>query len=226
MAIVLLLIVFTGFSRTLFMRPLFQVPPIPWYLYVHGGVLTCWFVFFVVQTNLVASRRIDLHRRLGVAGAILAVAVVGISLFAVLDQPHRFGTGHLPAPYLVVLDALWAGIALLVFFPIAVTAALLLRARPETHRRLMLLASIAMIGPAVGRLGPFVHSWTGLAEIPFNLLFLLGLPLTLVVHDLRAKRRLHSATVWGVTAYLLVAVFAGHAIAPTELGRAVFSALE
>jgi hypothetical protein len=114
---------------------------------------------------------------------------------------------------------------MLVFFPITVATALAVRHRPEAHRRLMLLAAMALIGPAVGRLGPFVHAWTGFAEIPFNLLVLFGLPLSLVVHDLRSRGRLHPATAWGIAAYLVVNVFAGHAVAPTEVGRALFGAL-
>jgi hypothetical protein len=83
-----------------------------------------------------------------------------------------------------------------------------------------------LIGPAVGRLGPFVHSWTGLPEIPFNLVVLLALPLSLVVHDLRTARRLHPATAWGTAAYVVINVFGGHVFAATELGRALFRALE
>jgi hypothetical protein len=65
-----------GFAPTLYLRPLFAVPPIPGYLYVHGSVLTAWFVWLVVQTTMVRTGRTALHRRFGVIGAVIAAAVV------------------------------------------------------------------------------------------------------------------------------------------------------
>ena len=46
-ALALLAVVAIGFSRTLFLRPFFAVPPIPFYLFVHGFVLTSWFLLLV-----------------------------------------------------------------------------------------------------------------------------------------------------------------------------------
>ena len=48
-AITLLVIVVVGFAPTLFLRPLFDVPPRPLYLYFHGAVLSGWFVWLVVK---------------------------------------------------------------------------------------------------------------------------------------------------------------------------------
>jgi len=62
--------------------PVFKPLPIPGYLYLHGIVLTSWFVWFTMQTFLIQSRRTALHRRLGVAGAVLAVAVPFAGLLA------------------------------------------------------------------------------------------------------------------------------------------------
>lgn len=42
-------------------------------LHAHGFVMTAWFLLFGAQTWLVEAHRIDLHRRLGVLGAILSV---------------------------------------------------------------------------------------------------------------------------------------------------------
>src|SRR4030095_16158501 len=70
-----LVIVLSGFAPTLYLRSVFKPVPIPGYLYLHGIVLTSWFVWFAVQTMLIQVRRTALHRRLGVVGAVLAVAV-------------------------------------------------------------------------------------------------------------------------------------------------------
>ena len=52
-------------------REFFPVEPIPGYLYVHGAVLTSWFVWLVLQTSLVRGGNTALHRRMGVIGAII-----------------------------------------------------------------------------------------------------------------------------------------------------------
>jgi len=82
MSAVILAIVLSGFAPTLYLRPVFKPLPIPGYLYLHGIVLTSWFVWFTMQTFLIQSRRTALHRRLGVAGAVLAVAVPFAGLLA------------------------------------------------------------------------------------------------------------------------------------------------
>jgi hypothetical protein len=43
--------------------------------YVHGVVFAAWFLLLLVQPSLVTAGRVDLHRRLGLLGAALAVAV-------------------------------------------------------------------------------------------------------------------------------------------------------
>jgi hypothetical protein len=53
---VLLLIVLTGFSRTLYLKALFDVPEIPASVLAHGVVLTAWFAGLFLQTVLVAGR--------------------------------------------------------------------------------------------------------------------------------------------------------------------------
>src|SRR5215510_1481756 len=82
MSAVILAIVLSGFAPTLYLRPVFKPVPIPGYLYLHGIVLTSWFAWFFMQTLLIQSRRTALHRRLGVAGAVLAFAVPFAGLLA------------------------------------------------------------------------------------------------------------------------------------------------
>jgi hypothetical protein len=74
----LLLIVFLGFAPTFYLRPLFapyvRLRPVPWYRYVHGALMTLWYVLFLIQASLVAGGRVRLHRRVGVAAGLTAAA--------------------------------------------------------------------------------------------------------------------------------------------------------
>ncbi|HEV2701745.1 MAG TPA: hypothetical protein VGV09_08950 [Steroidobacteraceae bacterium] len=238
-SIFLLAIVLIGFSRTLFLRPLFQVPAMPWYVYVHGSVMAAWIVLLVVQASLVAAHRTDLHRRLGMLGAMLAVAVLGLSVFLTVEIPANFAvTGGLATtggPTLPLPDArqiFWGNLAAMTLFPILVAIALWQRRRPEVHKRLLLLASMAMIGPAAGRIAEFPALAGAAPSAPINtwvlalvVVLIVGTPLSLVAHDLLAARRLHRATVAGVLAFFVVTIGARMA-AGTAAGAALWTALQ
>jgi hypothetical protein len=240
MSIVLLLLVVSGFAPTLYLRAFFDVPPIPGYLYLHGGILTGWFVWLVVQTSLVQTARTATHRRLGVVGVVWAAAVVAGGLLATLNVvghavadgidlnadisaiPEVGVSGVTVAVFLS--NVVWPNIASVCAFAILVTSALLLRGRPQAHKRLMLIASISVIGPALAR----VSRWPpfGGEDSPFVLVVLLSLLAALVVHDLLTTKRVHPATlIGGALSILLGGVFSG-VIASSPFGLAFTRSLQ
>lgn len=183
---VLLLSVVVGFSPTFFLRSVFTERPLPLYLYVHGGVLTLWFSLAFVQSVLVAARRTSLHRRLGVVGGLTAAVLVPLSGFvAVRAIPRYVAAGVDPAEiqFIVIGDL----ISLVVFSGLVISA-LIWRYHRDWHRRLMAVASIMIVGPAIARLAR-----VGLA-VPVPAV-LLGLLVALGVNDTIQLGRLHRATV-------------------------------
>jgi hypothetical protein len=238
MSILLLVIVVTGFSRTFFLRWMFTVPPIAPHVFVHALVMTAWFTLFVVQTSLIAAHRIDLHRRLGVMGAVLAVAVAAVSLRAALGLPAHFKLDHVPNGTPMTAESMvqitWGNFASIALFCGFVATAILMRRRPEAHKRLLLLASITMVGAAIGRYVVLLNMWGGSTSVPglvrslliLTALLVIALPLTLVVHDVRTRRRLHPATAWGVAMSLLLGAGAQFGISATAVGKALINALQ
>ena len=99
-----------------------------------------------------------------------------------------------------------------------VATAILLRRTPQTHKRLIVLASIAIVGPALARISrwPVLGGEDGV----FIPLVLVALVLAVIAHDLVAEPRVHTATVMGCTAIVLGAI-AQQVIAGSELGLAV-----
>src|SRR6516225_5711861 len=87
-AIGLALIVLVGFAQTYYLKVLFGTPPLRLLLHVHGMVMTAWVVLFSVQVRLVAAHRTDLHRRLGVVGAVVAGMVLVVGVPVALSQGH------------------------------------------------------------------------------------------------------------------------------------------
>ncbi len=94
-AVVALLVVFAGFSRSFFLKGAFGSPELNALRLAHGIVMTLWFGLFLVQARLVASGRTALHRRLGVLGGLLAVGVVIVGVSLGIQAARQ---GHSPGP--------------------------------------------------------------------------------------------------------------------------------
>lgn len=187
-------VVFAGFSRTYYLKTLFGTPALPWLLHLHGALMTSWFVLFVVQTRLVAARRIRVHRRLGVFGGVLVVLIVIVGVAVAL----RFGVEH--AHRGRALQFMGFVLFVLLVFAILVGTALLLRRRPDYHKRLMLLSCLSLVGPGLTRL-PFEHVRFAAFLKTGGPLGLFGLDLLLVyaciAYDTWRNHRLHPAFVCG-----------------------------
>jgi hypothetical protein len=227
MSAALLLIVLLGFAPTLYLRPFFDVPEHPVYLLLHGAVLTVWFVWFFTQNIWVAIGRRDIHRRLGVVGVGIAFAVVAAGAVATLGLIPRAVARRrdVEADFGRYAGIVWANLGLLIEFSIFVSAAVWFRHRPAIHKRLMLLASISIVGPAIARIARFpalqVFDSRSTNEIVFTLSGLLALLLLMVVHDVASGRRLHPVTAMGVPGVFAAVVFFGLVVPNTALGQTV-----
>lgn len=177
-----------GFAPTYFLRPVFRpataLTPL---MHVHGLLFAAWTLLLVVQTTLVAARRTDLHRRLGVAGVVLAPLMLGAGgLLALSSARQGLAPGGLdPLTFLAV------PLGALAMFAAFFGAAMALRRTPATHKRLMLLATISIITPAIARLW-FAHQRPPIALGLTNLFVLVA-----IGHDWWRDRRVHPVYIWG-----------------------------
>ena len=192
MAVAFLLVVLVGFAKTLFLRPLFPERPSPHeaIFYVHGVVAVGWIVLFLVQTQLVAHGRAAPHRRLGLAGAVLAALTVVLGVWGALVAAARpTGFVGVPVPPLQFLAVPLFDIAL---FGLFVAFALLRRRELQAHKRWMLLATLNLLPAAIARI-PNVRMLGGpLAFVLLTDLFVVALCLW----DLPSRGRLHPVTLW------------------------------
>jgi hypothetical protein len=187
MSIALVITVFAGFAPTYYLRPYFNTAPLMPLLHLHGFVFTSWLVLFVTQTTLVAAHRTDIHRRLGVAGGMIAVLMV---LLGVTTALVRANQGATPLPGISPLSFLVVPLADMFVFSILVGTGFYFRRRPDVHKRLMLLATISILAAAIARL-PFAimragpPAFFGLTDV---------FVLACVLYDLVTLRRIHRAT--------------------------------
>jgi hypothetical protein len=195
MALLMAATVLIGFAPTYYLRTAFGAPvtlsgatQLTTLAQVHGAVFTAWVLLFVVQTALISQRKIGLHRRLGVAGVVLAATMVVVGYFTATTAAARGSTPPGVPPLVFLVVPLFD----LVLFAGFVAAAVLRRRNREAHKRLMLMAYVSIIAAAVARipgvfaLGPF--GFFGLAFV----FALIGMG-----YDLATRGRIHPVYIWG-----------------------------
>ena len=222
----LLACVLIGFSRTLYLRAYFDVPAIPTHVYVHGAVLTAWYVWFCVQASLIAVRRLDVHRRLGFIGVGLGVSVVATGLTAALRLAPRLRAkyGDIESDLDRLSGIVWGNFAMLFAFTIFLGSAVLWRRRPDIHKRLMLLASISIAAPALGRIARF-PTFDGIPDGAIAFGGLLALLIAVLLHDVVCEKRVHRVTLVGAPFLLVCLVLGGLVIANTDFARTFVDSL-
>jgi hypothetical protein len=195
MAVAMGLTVFAGFARTYYLRFFTGGPsatingnPFTALVHVHGALFTAWVLLFIIQTAFIASRRMTAHRRLGVAGAMLAAAMVTAGTSLAIATTARGAS----LPGADALAFLAIPIFDMVLFAGFVAIALANRRNKEMHKRLMLLAYVSIIVAAMSRI-PIAP-----APGPFTTL---GMSLFFVavgaIYDLLSRRRVHQVYLWG-----------------------------
>jgi hypothetical protein len=188
------LIAAVGFSRRYFL-PLaagtFDAPAI---VHLHGMITFTWIAFVILQTALVSTGRTAFHRSIGMAGIALGTllvytaAQVAILLLAreLRDggpSPREFVATLLSLPFLVT-GLLASGITYV--------------GRPETHKRLMMLATFVVLTPALARIIQMLDG--SLSRLMRNDLAGLasdGLVLIAIAYDVKAHGRPHPAYLVG-----------------------------
>ena len=76
MAAAFLAIIFLGFGPTYYWGQFQDAPQVRGLVHVHALIATGWCLLFLTQATLVATHRTRIHRKLGIAGTILALALV------------------------------------------------------------------------------------------------------------------------------------------------------
>jgi hypothetical protein len=188
MAMVMVGSVFVGFAPSFFLRPIMGTPgmlPITPLVALHGAIFSAWAVLFVAQVWLVAGRRTDLHRQLGIAAfGLLPLMIVTGTLAALYGEIRDSGPPIVP-------PMSWLAVPLLSIpaYGGLIWVALVQRRRPQVHKRLMYMAMVVMLAAALARI-PGLHGPLGIVVLPTIFVFIH------VGWDYRSLRRVHPTTMW------------------------------
>jgi hypothetical protein len=218
MAVVAMLIVTAGFGPGLF-DPSIRRAPLTISVAAHGAVFTAWLVLFLTQTLLIPKGQFAIHRRLGYAGAILAVLMVVSGYFTAIAMTRRGYdlSGDLVATVDDALTILVFQLGDLVSFSILVAAAVLYRRRADIHKRLMLLATVgALMGAPLAHV---IGHWPLLRDIkaPIILIPLVMLYFAGAVHDRLSRGRIHPVALWGAIGLFVGGNVRAAIIGPSDL---------
>jgi hypothetical protein len=186
MAVIMAGVVFAGFAPTFYLSHALNGPALTPLAQLHGVVFSLWMVLFVVQPMLVRTGRSPAHRWLGTAGGILAALMVVVGTVTGLAAAARgFAPGGGDARSFLIIPL--GGIAV---FGATVAAAIAFRAKPDIHKRLMLIANVSLLDPAIARMPFEVIALHPL--MPFGLACLIIVALAL--YDVATLGRVHRAT--------------------------------
>ncbi|HUA00209.1 MAG TPA: hypothetical protein VMB02_07760 [Candidatus Aquilonibacter sp.] len=187
-----------GFSHSYYLKVATGGRSFPLFVHVHAVVFTSWLVLFVAQTALVARGRVDIHRKLGVAGGALAALMLLVGLVTAVLGARA---GYLGVPGQEARDPqtfLIVPLRDIMIFSAFVALGIYFRREAQLHKRLMLLAVLGGLMP------PGVSRLPGMNRFPpaiglILLLFLLACP----VYDFVRYRRVYSAYLLGALVSLL-----------------------
>ncbi len=235
--LLLLALVLLAFTPTFFLRsaipqpPILDMPALPGLFVVHGIILIMWYVLLVVQPALVLSGNIALHRRMGLFGVVLAVAVLVSTLMMVQRFPGRMqalaAERGIPVAELEpgLNGILWLDLFMILLFARFVAAGIINRDRAQVHKRYMLFAGISLLFAATMRLGGIVSN---LVDMPVgmvvSLLLHLGLTISLLLHDRRIHKRV-LGTSWTCFVSYWVATILSVAVASMDEGEGLTALL-
>lgn len=192
MAAVALIAVLVGFARTYFLAGLFRAPLPNLLVHIHGAAFTLWILFFITQISLVTARRVDLHRRLGLLGFVLAIVMLVLGTVTASDslarhvaQPGTDTVEEVRAFYAVPLGAM-------LMFPTFIYFGYRNRLQPAAHKRLMWFATLSLLDAGFDR-------WPVFAPYSLPIVHLIcytPLLLLLIGYDWWSTGKVQRVTIW------------------------------
>jgi FtsH-binding integral membrane protein len=194
MALLLLGSVFLGFAHSYYLAGMFHAPLPSTIIHVHGALFSSWILFLLAQTTLVAAGRTDIHRRIGIAGFLLACLMVIVGVWAGTNALSRnFAPPGVDAKTFYVIP-----ITDMLVFAVLVFFAYRARFDSAAHKRIIIIATVALMIAAIAR-WPFpLLLGNPLAAALVSYLFLL----MLMAYDLWSTHKIHRATIWA-SAFLI-----------------------
>ena len=190
MTVLLAAVVMIGFAPTYYLAGGFLAPLPSRIVHVHAAVFSTWMILLMVQTGLISAKRVGWHRKLGMAGFVLAIAMVVMVVLTAAGLAARVKG----APSMELVLGLLA-VTFTDAFDFAVLAgfAYALRRDAAAHKRLIIIATACLTRAAFFRWHVPILFRQVYPAYAATYAFLL----LLAAYDLWSTRKIHRATMWG-----------------------------
>jgi hypothetical protein len=195
MAWLLVVVAIAGFAPRSLAIVSGKMPTPPLVVHLHAAVMASWVTLLAVQATLSLQGRMDLHRKWGLASLVIApLVLIMLITITIVRQNDAFGTPAGP----IVNNILFLQIRAILLFPLFFVWALRTRRTdPQTHKRMILLATLMLLDAGIARM-----SWLPYNRFPRDYLavhlYLLLLFVPPLLYDLIRTRRIHRAWLWGL----------------------------
>ncbi|HET9400635.1 MAG TPA: hypothetical protein VFO34_06765 [Candidatus Acidoferrales bacterium] len=190
-AVLLAGLVFAGFAPSFYLNGSFHHFPLSGLHILHGTVFSSWIGLLILQSALINARQVRVHRKLGYAAIGLALLMIFLGVTIAISAARRGVTPPGAPPPLVFFAIPFFDV---IVFSAVVGAAFWYRNRPETHKRLMIVATLTIVPAASARILVNLHAGAPILEAyGISVLILLGC----MVYDYATRRRVYPAYLWG-----------------------------
>ena len=137
--------VLIGFLKTFIVPILSGTKTWPFSIYLHASFVFGWLLIFLSQSILIQNRKYKIHIAIGRWATIVAIgASISIIPAALYQCKRELGEGAGQ----VAISSILGSFTSACIFLLLVAFAVGYRKKPQTHKRLMLLATIILIWPA------------------------------------------------------------------------------
>ncbi|MWV29087.1 hypothetical protein [Aurantiacibacter rhizosphaerae] len=192
MTLVVLGFIILGFGSAMAARGSGYVPTPA--LILHGVVTLAWFTLTLVQALLIRRANFTLHRALGSVSITLVLGIVVLGYLTTARAVTNLewsiaGFDNIGSAIFPFFDILT--------FAIVYAVGVATRRDAAAHKRLMTLAGVMMMDPAVARVAIFV-----LGAPPLALVLEVAILLAFPIYDWRTRGRPHWASVFGIVLFL------------------------
>ena len=166
MAIIFIVVAVTGFAPRSLAIVAGERPTPPLIVHLHAATMSVWLLLLLAQTVFAGRGRLDIHKSLGLTSLVLGPAMflimsalvirgfVGVLNPVTAPPPALLGNAVAFQTFIMARAALLFGL----FFGWAVAVR---KSAPETHKRMMILATFVVIDAAIARIpwlpGAFIH---------------------------------------------------------------------
>jgi len=184
----MLISVLVGFGPSYYFAGVFNAPLPGRIIHIHGALFSCWILMLIAQNSLAWAGRVDIHKKLGLAGFLLACLMVIVGWMAATDRLARASAPPNFDPYLFYIIPMTE----MVIFATLIFFAYHKRRDSAAHKRFIYVATLGILIAAIAR---FPWNWVH-RNAPHAAIASYAFLLALVTYDLWSIRKIHRATLW------------------------------